>query len=289
MFPRVPSVRFLVCDPPRSKHAQSILMMLDAIYYIPDLDVKVQVWINATDTGRPLACVEADLSNGKTVHQKAVEWVLAVVIGLGLVISAITSGLGHDNAAAHLASNTMSLFGFFQAQALLGMTAITTPPIVRAWTQNFQWSMGLIRVHFLQRMATWFQRSTGGIPTNFLPSLATISVKVQKRALQGRNNAQEANADTLTFRTVKGIERVGFVARIEISNIFFTGYTFFVIFVLLTTLGVYAFKKVCDVLVKKGKMKPEKFQDLRSGWMVMLKGILFRIVRRPYESLVRKD
>jgi putative Mn2+ efflux pump MntP len=256
----------------------NVLTTSDAIYYVPDLDVKVQVWINASDTGQPLACVEADLSNGKTVHQKAVEWVLAVVIGLGLIISAITSGLGHDNAAAHLASNTMSLFGFFQAQALLGMAAVTTPPIVRAWTQNFQWSMGLIRIHFLQRMATWYQRATGGNPTTFLSSLATISVKVQKRELQERSNAQ-ANTDNLQFRTVKGIERVGFVAKIEISNIFFTGYTFFVIFVLLTTLGVYAFKKICDVLVKKGKMKPEKFQDLRSGWMVMLKGILFRIVR----------
>jgi hypothetical protein len=253
-------------------------MVLDAIYYIPDLDAKVQVWINASDTGQPLACVEADLSNGKTVHQKAVEWVLAVIVGLGLVISAITSGLGHDNTAAHLASNTMSLFAFFQAQALIGMAAVTTPPIVRAWTQNFQWSMGLIRVHFLQRMATWYQRSTGGTPTSFLSNLATMSVKVQKRELHQRSNAQTTDLENLKFRTVKGIERVGFIAKIEISNIFFTGYTFFVIFVLLTTIAVFIFKKTCDLLVKKGKMKPERFQDLRTGWMVMLKGILFRIV-----------
>jgi len=259
------------------------------------LDGKVQVYINDTDTGVPLACVEAELSNGKSVDEKAVGWVTAVIAGLGLVASAITSGLGHSNTAAHVAANALSLFGYFQAQAFIGMSSVSLPPIVASWTQNFQWSMGIIRVGFLQKMATWYQRSTGGTPTTYLSSLATTSVEVQKRSvdeihklatralgrLTSRTNNAITNAETPNRVVLRGIERVGFRANIEISNIFFTGYSFFVIFVIMVVMGVCLFKVVCEGLVKAGKMKGDKFTDFRNGWMTVLKGILFRIVSRP--------
>jgi hypothetical protein len=269
-----------------------------AVYYIPDLDGKVKVWINDT-SGNALACVEAELSNGKTVYQKGVAWSVAIIAGLGLVISAVVSGLGHSNTAAHVASNAMSLFAYFQSQAFIGMCAVTTPPIVRAWTQNFQWSMGLIRVGFLQEMATWYLRSTGGTPSTYLSALATTSVAVQKRSLEylpgftkraldvtkrgldslvKRTNAGATQAENLNVVTVKGIERAGFVAKIEITNIFFTGYVFFIIFILFVILGVVLFKYICEALVKAGKMKADKFTDFRNGWKLVLKGILYRVV-----------
>lgn len=254
-----------------------------AIYYIPDLDLQVTVWINSTE-GQPLACVQADLSNGKTVNQKGVAWTIAVIAGLGLAISAVVSGLGHSNTAAHVASNALALFGYFQAQAFIGMTAVAMPPIVRSWTQNFQWSMGIIRVGFLQTLATWYQRSTGGTPSTYLSSLATTSVQVSKRSLDamnylvGRTNSETTNAENLKTVTVMGIERVGFVAGIEITNIFLTGYIFFLIFVIFVVLGVIAFKFVCEGLAKAGKLSPDKFRDFRNGWHTVLKGILYRIV-----------
>src|SRR6266480_1701159 len=213
----------------------------NAIYYVPDLDFQVRVWINSTE-GQPLACVEAELSNGKTVNQPGVAWAIAVTAGLGLTISAIVSGLGHSNTAAHVAANALALFSYFQAQAFIGMTAVIMPPIVRSWTQNFQWSMGLIRVGFLQTLATWYQRSTGGTPSTYLSELGTTSVHVAKRSLDSlinlfaRSNT-DTNGGTKTV-VVKGIERVGFVAGIEITNIFLTGYMFFLIFILFVILGV---------------------------------------------------
>lgn len=98
-----------------------MLINIDAIYYIPDLDGKVIVWINSTETGEALACVEAELGNGKTVHQKGVAWGIAIVVLLGLILSAIVSGGGHSNTAAHLAANALSLFGYFQAQVSHGL------------------------------------------------------------------------------------------------------------------------------------------------------------------------
>jgi hypothetical protein len=263
----------------------------NAIYYIPDIDGKVRVWINST-AGEPLACVEAELTNTKTVNQKGVSWTVAVIVGLGLAISAVVSGLGHSVTAAHVAANALSLFGYFQAQAFIGMTAVASPPIVRAWTQNFQWSMGIIRVGFLQKMATWYQRATGGTPSTYLSGLASQSVQVQKRSLQyvgglmKRSNSQTTNIETMKILTVKGLQRVGFVAGIEVTNIFFTGYVFLVVFVLFVVVGVLMFKYICEGLVKSKKLKPEQFHDFRNGWTLVLKGILFRIVLIAFPQMV---
>lgn len=241
-------------------------------------------------TQKTIACVEANLSNGKTVYQKGVEWTVAVIAGLGLVASAITSGLGHSNTAAHVAANALSLFGFFQAQAMIGETAVAMPPIVEAWTQNFQWSMGIIHVTFMQRICTWYQRATGGTPSTVLSDLATTSVQVQKRSLDlGRELYRRASEHLLkrdnspiTGSTskvvVSGINRVGFIANIEETNIFMTGLIFFVVFVALVMIGVACFKGICELLAKSGHMKGDKFQDFRNGWKIVMRGILFRLV-----------
>ncbi|KAF2420206.1 TRP-domain-containing protein [Tothia fuscella] len=261
--------------------ADSVKKIPTPIYYIPDLDLKVRVWINSTDTGNPIACVEADLGNGKTVHQKSVAWTIALIVLLGLVASAIISGLGHSNTATHLASNALSLFSYFQAQAFVGLTSVATPPIVRAWTQNFQWSMGIIRVKFLQQVATWYQRATGGKPSTYLSTLSTTSVHVQKRS-----NTMQNAVENMNFVNVKGIERAGFLENIEVTNIFLTSYIFFLVFMLFTAIGVLIFKHGCELLIRWRKMRPERFLDFRKGWTVMLKGILFRIVLITFPQMV---
>jgi Transient receptor potential (TRP) ion channel/ML-like domain len=262
-------------------------------YGIPDLDGLVRIYINDTDTRTAIACVEAQLSNGKTVDQKAVGWTTAVIAGLGLVASGVTSGMGHSNTAAHVAANALSLFGFFQAQAIIGMTGVKLPPIVQSWTQNFQWSMGIIRVKFLQDTCTWYQRSTGGTPTMLLSTLSTTSVQVQKRSLDVLNNVySRARDQILTKRTngdssvaensklivVRGIDRVGFRASIEQTNIFLTGTIFFVVFCFFIGILIALFKAFCEIAVRNGWMKTDKFQDFRNGWKLVLKGILFRLV-----------
>ncbi|KAI9657621.1 MAG: hypothetical protein M1821_002797 [Bathelium mastoideum] len=288
-------------------------------YTVPDLDAKIQIYINMTDSGESVACVEAELSNGKTVYQKAVSWTTAVIAGIALITSAVTSGLGHSNTAAHVAANALSLFGYFQAQAFIGMSAVPLPPIVQSWTQNFQWSMGIIRVGFLQDLALWYQRSTGGTPSQILSELSTVSVEVEKRslevterlarrgagalmpkALNAAGNLVRRGAEVLLPRTnsqapiqvggsavlVKGIDRVGFRAGIELTNIFLTGYIFFVIFIIFTLLGLFIFKGVCVLLARAGKIKVDTFQDFRNGWTTVVKGILYRIILIGFPQMV---
>ena len=270
------------------------------LYAVPDLDMVVQIFIKDKTSGNSLACVEADLSNGKTVDQKAVSWATAVIAGLALLASAVTSGLGHSNTAAHVAANALSLFGFFQAQAMIGMTAVPLPPVVASWTQNFQWTLGIIRVEFLQSICTWYQRSTGGTPTTLLSTLSTASVQVQKRSEDIthrlfmrahdeliKRTSGSSGAATTTAKTVvvRGIKRVGFRAKVESTNIFLTGLIFFIVFVVLTAVCVALFKAFCEAAVKAGWFKGDKFEEFRTGWKVVLKGILFRMVLIGYPQI----
>lgn len=288
--------------------SQSVVDRIPGIAYsVPDLDATVRVIINSTSGGQQLACLEANLSNGQTVDQKGVGWATAVISGLALVASAVTSGLGHSNTAAHVAANALSLFGYFQAQAIVGLTAIHLPPIVQSWTANFDWTMGIIEVHFMQKIAGWYQQATGGTPSTLLNTLTTTSVEVlkkRKRALTRRFakratdtslrllerttsslNKRTAGTPSGTY-TVRGIDRVAFRADIESTNLFLTGLIFFCVFVVFTIIGVAIFKGVCELLVKSRKMKDDKFLDFRNGWLTVLKGIMFRMVLIGYPQMV---
>lgn len=283
---------------------EDVLKQVPSIAYtVPDLDGIVRLKVYAvSDTGgigKQLACLETQLSNTKSVYQKAVGWVTAIIAGVGLIAAGITSGLGNTNTAAHVAANAVSLFGVFQAQAIIGMTSVSMPPIVQSWTQNFQWSMGIIRVSFLQTLATWYQRATGGTPTTYLSTLSTISVQVEKRK-RAVKRALDAIAPALTFGSrmlskrqsstaatsstdlknviVRGIDRVGFRAHIEQTNIFMTGLIFFIGILIITTACVALVKAILEGLAKGGAMKSDKFRDFRNGWKVVIKGILFRLV-----------
>ena len=280
----------------------SVIDRIPSITYgVPDLDGLVKIYIKNKSNGVSVACVEAQLSNGNTVYLSAVGWTTAVIAGLALLASAVTSGLGHSNTAAHVAANALSLFGFFQAQAIIGMTAVPLPPIVASWTQNFQWSLGIIRVGFLESVCTWYQRATGGMPSTLLSNLNTASVEVQKRSLIGQKIVMRAiheiakRADNVAGSStstagkvvlVQGIKRVGFRAKIETTNIFLTGLIFFIIFVFLTAICVALFKAFCEAAVKAGWFKGDKFEDFRTGWRVVLKGILFRLVSDRDCSLI---
>jgi len=288
-------------------------------YTFPDLDAKVKVIINMTDPqpgdDAQIACVEADISNGKTVDLAGVKWATAIVAGLALAASAVVSGLGHQNAASHVASNAMSLFGYFQAQAMLGLTGVPLPPVVMSWTQNLQWSMGIIQVPFMQDIFTWYQRATGGTPSTIFDSLTTVSVQVEKRSLDfaaatmslakrslammpraivepvsdmmkreliKRGNIQTGSGSYIVY----GIQRVAFRAGIETTNLFMTGLAFFIIFVFFTVVVVAAFKGYCELAVKHRWMKVDTFLEFRNGWFTILKGILFRVTLIGWPQIV---
>ncbi|KAM7197584.1 Transient receptor potential (TRP) ion channel domain containing protein [Rhypophila sp. PSN 637] len=287
-------------------------------YTFPDLDAMVRVFVNMTDgpqAGTRVACVEANISNGKTVDLLGVKWATAAVAGLALMASAIISGLGYTNAASHVAANALSLFGYFQAQAMIGLCAVPLPPAVASWTQNFQWSMGIIKIGFVQDILTWYQRSTGGTPSVLFNNLHAVSVQVEKRSLpvmeyglglvsRAASKVVDSRvvrraASALTKRAniqteygsylVKGIQRVAFRATIESTNLFMTGLTFFYVFAVIASILVVLCKLGVEVAARLRWINSETFSDFRHGWLSVLKGMLHTPDALLYSSLIIAD
>ncbi|KAI8665681.1 hypothetical protein LRP88_03812 [Fusarium phalaenopsidis] len=269
-------------------------------YGIPDLDATIRAFINLTDTGESVACVEADFGTGKTVEQISVKWVTAIIIGLGLVSSAVTSLLGYGNAAAHLAANTLSLFSYFQAQAIVGLTGIHMPPIVEAWTQNFQWTMGIIKMSWMQDIFTWYQRATGGAPASIFHFLGSASVQVAKRSLDAvvprsvmhhaargidglvkRGNIELASGSYIVY----GMQRVAFRSKIETTNLFLTSLVFFILTLVFATIIVVLCKFALDLCVKQAWVKRDRFLEFRTEWRTILKGILLRLIYMGFPGI----
>ncbi|CDR43331.1 CYFA0S11e04214g1_1 [Cyberlindnera fabianii] len=292
--------------------SESVSSMIPGIAYtVPDLDARVRVIAyNQNDTDTPLACVEAVLSNGKTVQTKYASWPIAAISGLGLITSGVISVIGHSNTAAHIASNSISLFVYFQNLAITSMMGVSkVPPIAAAWAQNFQWSMGIISAKFMQNALKWYVQATGGTSTVVIENKNMLSISVQKRdfidgiasmapriasafakraelayddTIDDTNlyNTDERNTDDLTSKilVLRGIQRVSYLANIEISNFFLTGIVFFLFFLFVLLILIVTFKGLIEILIRSGSIKQHKFHDFRKQWSTIIKGTLFRLV-----------
>ncbi|PHH75878.1 hypothetical protein CDD80_1994 [Ophiocordyceps camponoti-rufipedis] len=275
----------MAIDPEGAKQIPAIA------FTIPDLDANVRMFVNKTSpdkqtTGSSVSCLEASISNGKTVNLTGVKWATAIIAALALLSSAVFNGLGHFNAAAHVAANSLSLFSYFQAQAIIGLTSVPLPPIVQAWTLNFQWSMGIIRSDVVLDICTWYQRATGGTPSRLFSTLRNVSVQVAKRSLDAVAKKLVKRGD-ITQDTgsyiVYGIKRVAFQSRIESSNLFMTGLIFFYLLFVITVLTVAAAKGILELC--RRKKWTSRFIEFRNGWRTIIKGILYRLALLTYPQM----
>ncbi|KAH3899502.1 related to Flavin carrier protein 2 [Saccharomycodes ludwigii] len=286
-------------------------------YTIPDLDASVRVLVYDTDDDddtSALACVEAILSNGKTVQTKYAAWPIAAVSGLGVLTSGFISVMGQSLTAAHIASNSISLFVYFQNLAITAMMAVSrVPPIAAAWTQNFQWSMGIINVEFMQKILKWYVQSTSGTSLNIIPYQDVLSISVQKKrkrssyvlaknifdSLSKRavslsssvsdnifddsslytENEKNATAVASKILLLRGIEAVAFKAGIELSNVFLTGIVFLLFFIFCIVVGLIFFKSLVELFFRTGIMNSQtsKFFEYRRAWGSIIKGTLYRV------------
>ncbi|CAI4233805.1 ASN_HP2_G0000090.mRNA.1.CDS.1 [Saccharomyces cerevisiae] len=280
-------------------------------YTIPDLDAQVRVVAyaqNDTDFETPLACVQAILSNGKTVQTKYAAWPIAAISGVGVLTSGFVSVIGYSATAAHIASNSISLFIYFQNLAITAMMGVSrVPPIAAAWTQNFQWSMGIINTNFMQKIFDWYVQATNGVSNVVVANKDVLSIGVQKRAISMASSS-DYNFDTILddsnlyttsekdpsnysakILVLRGIERVAYLANIELSNFFLTGIVFFLFFLFVVVVSLIFFKALLEVLTRARILKEtSNFFQYRKNWGSIIKGTLFRlsIIAFPQVSLL---
>ncbi|KAF5095730.1 hypothetical protein D0Z00_003033 [Geotrichum galactomycetum] len=345
--------------------SEDIISSIPGIAFsIPDLDGVVRVMVyskNDTSFSTPVACVEATLSNGKTVSTKYAAWPIAAICFAGLFTAGIVWLYGHISTSAHIASNIVSLFVYFQGVAIIVMMAVDKlPPVAAAWGQNFMWTMGLISVPFMQDIFNWYVQATGGHVTNILPNAQIMSISVQKvkrafsdvdftsiaryftpltsngpinsvvtsntvkavseyasdeamprnvamfmshKALLAANamghlvkrandtisTAETTNEDlddySATTLVLRGIQRVAYLANIEITSVFLTGFTFFLIICVAAMIFAIIMKLFVELLVKVNAINPTTFLEYRNGWLTVTKGVLYRLTLLGFPQL----
>ena len=259
-------------------------------YTVPDIDAYAIINIYNSDDER-LACLAVYFSNGKTVTQTGVKWVTAIIAGIGLLVSAALSTFGNSIAASHISANTVSLFLYFQSVVIVCMEHVhKVPPIAAAWCENLAWSMGLIRVQFMQNIFRWYVNNTGGTPALYMTA-TTMSVLTQRSLEYMRKtsslfkraeNVLYGNRNTLIFR---GIKRVGYSMGIENTSIVCTGFTFFVLCGYFLAGFTMACKYVMELSVRSGWIKDHRFVEFRASWRNILKGALLRYIYIGFAQL----
>lgn len=327
-------------------------------YTVPNLDgiVRVLVYANNSTPDNPVACVEATLSNDKTVQTGYASWTLAIVTIIGLLLAGLVWLMGNISSSAHIAANIVSLFVYFQSVAIIAMMAVDRcPPIAAAWSQNFMWTVGLISIPFMQDIFNWYVQSTGGTVTSILPNANLMSISIQKRDaminqmaglyrsistdpvvkpfmlaasqlvprdvayfMQHENLRRAAalavetasdsfrligratsGSDTSASETtdeklddysskvlvLRGMQRVAFLANIEITSLFITGVTFIVIFTLFILIILLAIKVFTEILAKSNVIRHGRLADFRKSWRSIIKGVLLRICLMAFPSL----
>ncbi|KAF5321506.1 hypothetical protein D9619_001350 [Psilocybe cf. subviscida] len=110
-------------------------------YKIPDLEGFAQLTLKEINTGAIKACVQATLANGKSAHQKTVEWTTGGIT-LGIFILALWQSTISPDAA--IPFRLVELLCLFQSIASSAFLRLNYPSVYRAYAINFAWAMGLI-------------------------------------------------------------------------------------------------------------------------------------------------
>lgn len=262
-------------------------------YQVPNIDAVVKVHVYDRDSGESLSCIQTDFTNGKTVSQPGVKWATAVIAGLGLLIAAVMSTFGNSNAASHIAANAVSLFLYFQSVVVVSMQSVERmPPIASAWAENLAWSMGLIRVEFMQKVFRWYVQATGGTPTvYFIASEKQILVQRALSYFRTLHNFVRRSLDYALNSTdklivLRGIKRIGYNSGIEPTSIVVTGFTFFIIIGYVLVALLVFFKAIVTLLARSGKLKSHPFIFFRTSFPVILKGSVLRYIYIGFTQLI---
>ncbi|KAK3983923.1 putative flavin carrier protein precursor [Cladorrhinum sp. PSN332] len=143
-------------------------------FQIPDIAAFATLELKSRESGENVACLQAQVSNGKTANVPAVPYVAAGIAGAALIlggVSAVATAFSAGSAAASGSAaggmGTVSpsfgeVFGWFQGMAMNGMLSVNYPNVYRSFASNFGFSTGLIPWNDLQVGIDNFRDATGG-------------------------------------------------------------------------------------------------------------------------------
>ncbi|KAI0109948.1 TRP-domain-containing protein [Daldinia grandis] len=137
-------------------------------FQVPDIAAQATLKLKTLDSGEEIACIQSQITNGKTTDVPAVSYIAAGVAGAALLMGGAGAiGAASGAGAAGGAGGTMSpsfmeMFGIFQGFAMNGMMSVQTPQVYRSFTKNFGFSTGIIPWRQMQVSIDNFRGMTGG-------------------------------------------------------------------------------------------------------------------------------
>nr|GAT57611.1 predicted protein [Mycena chlorophos] len=133
-------------------------------FAVPDLEAYAQLTLVDVNTNEVKACVQATLSNGKSTHQRPVQWALgasSIAVLLGALWQT-TRSVSHPLIAHRL----VDLFHLLQFIASTGLLGLNYSLLYRAFTLNFAFALGLVSSTTLQTAINNMRAHTGGTLAN---------------------------------------------------------------------------------------------------------------------------
>ena len=150
-------------------------------FQIPDIAAMATLQLRSRESGEKVACIQSQVTNGKTASVPAVSYVAAGVAGAALVLTGVSAAgaafaggsaaAGGGAASAGGGMGTLSpsfteVFGWFQGMAMNGMLSVNYPNVYRSFAKNFGFSTGLLPFRQVQESIDGFRAMTGGNLTN---------------------------------------------------------------------------------------------------------------------------
>lgn len=257
--------------------------------------------------GENVACVQSELSNGKSTDVKGVAWASAGIAAGALALS----GLSALGAAGHPGATSSSpgfgdVMGWFHSMATNGMLSVSYPKVYRSFSKNFAWSTGLIPWDNMQNSIDSFRKATGGNLTensySYLYDVSSSTTKssssnstTSKRGLDmvlrlggdmlvrsidtsssDSTNSSSSSSDSLDdidWTSVSGLKRLGEDLMVPSANIFMTVLLIFAIVIAVVVVGILLLKVILEVWALYGNF-PKKLANFRKDyWGLMARTI----------------
>lgn len=267
-------------------------------FSVPDIAAQATLMLKKLDSDENVACIQSQVTNGKSVNLPAVPYVAVGIAGVALIASSVSAVSSVAAGGAAGGGGTLSpgfteVVGWFQGMAMNGMLSVNYPPIYRSFTKNFAFSTGLIAWEPLQKGIDNFRNMTGGnLTRNSVDALKnTTLVFPDGSTNSGDRNVFKVKRSLETFatlvarqaeddepqnefqKTVSGIKAFAEDLQIPSSDIFMTILMIVAIVIAAIVMGILLFKVILEVWALHGNF-PEKLTGFRKHyWGTMARTI----------------
>lgn len=174
-------------------------------FQVPDISAQATLKLTSIDTDDQVACIQSQVTNGKTISLPAIKYVAVGIIGASFALSgatAVLSGGGGGGGSGVPSPSFAETLGWFQGMAMNGMLSVDYPTVYRSFTKNFGFSVGIVPWSTLQTSIDSFRSSTGGNLTN-------DSFEVLQNATLVYNDNSTSTTNETNFKIKRALTEFG--------------------------------------------------------------------------------